>query len=789
MTRSILHASTFLTGGVVALTLGLAHHPVMAQQSTSQTANSLRIEEIVVTARKREESLLDVPLSITALSAAQLERFNLQNMEEISKMTPGLFYTDFGGTGRQDRATSQYVVRGLALNNAGPGTDAATLFIDGVPIGNGNMPGSMDIERIEVLKGPQTAAFGRNTFSGAISVTTRDPGEKWAGGATAEYSKYDSSQVALSVEGPIVEDKVFFRVSGEHRNQGAQYKNSIDSTPLGGQVTSSLWGVVKFVPTDALKIRIVGNAFKFNDDHGAHVRLVAANHNCDPGRTGRNTWFCGIVPKVSEADTHFLFLDQRWRDLVFPLAHFKPSITDDPGVTSHTIHASGEIDYTFSNGLLFEARTGYNTEKEGNISQEWYNPRLTNRFYTGPADPKRNTWSWLYLLEGQSHDFSQEVRLSSDSNDRLRWSFGGNYVNAVGVAGLLGDVPLGAPLILPGSRRQSKTPSAFGSIYYDVLSNLELGLEGRYQKDKIFDTPNFWTPTPSTTLVGKWTAFTPRVSLKYKPNDDTTIFALWARGSRPGAFNAALAPGAQPAGTQAAIIAATGAKLEVDQETINSYELGVKAKFLDGRGQGTLTGYTGAITDQQIAQGYVVAVPTVNIGTVLVNQGRTKLSGIEADVSFQVTDELLVSAAYSVNNTKITRGNDTSVAILRGGNTNVLGNRLPKTPKDQGNTTFTYTTQLNDTFDWYVGGSFIYVGGKFPETANLVSTGSQKLVNARLGVENETMKIELWGKNIFDDRTPDQMFVAFDYDTFTSAALNIGLPTKATYGVRMNYKF
>jgi len=760
--------------------------PALAQQSAQMT-----IEEIVVTSRKREESLLDVPLSITALSAVQLERFNLKDMEEISRMTPGLFYTDFGGTGRQDRATSQYVIRGLAINNAANASDGAILFVDGVPVLNGNLPGSLDIERIEVLKGPQTATFGRNTFSGAISVTTRDPSESWGGRALAEYANYNSSQVALSVEGPLVEDKVFFRVTGEHRNQGAQYHNSLDRTPLGGQKSSSIWGVVKFVPTDALEIRIAGTYFKFNDDHGAQVRLVAANHNCDPANIGRNTWFCGKVPKVSEADTHFLLVDKRWLDLTLPASHFKPPLNDGPGLKAFNYHASGSITYTFSNDWVLESNSGYDAEKESNIAQEWYNPNTRVNTLATPANNARtNTFSWLYMLNGVNKDFSQELRLSSASGDRFRWSAGGNYVYYSVVGEVVGDVALGGPLSLPGARRQTRTWSGFASAYYDVLSNLEVGLEGRYQSDRITDTPNFWRVTgPGTPLKGKWTVFTPRVSVKYKPSEDMTIYALWARGSRPGAFNSILAPGAQPAGTQAAIIAATGAQLEADQEKIDSYDVGVKSRFLDGRGQVSLSAYTGAITNQQIAQGYVISVPSVAIGSVLVNQGRTKLSGIEFDVSFQLTEELLVSTAYSLNNTKITRGADTSVGPLRGGNTNVLGNRLPKTPKEQGNATFLYTDRLNDALDWYAGGEFIYVGGKYATTANLVSTGAQKLVNARVGVEMDTLKVELWGKNIFDNRTPDQMFNAFDYDTFASVALSIGLPKKTTWGVRANYTF
>ena len=750
-------------------------------------SQQLALEEITVTARKRDETLLDVPLSITALSAVQLDKYNLQSMEELSRMTPGMFYTDFGGTGRQDRASSQYVVRGLSINNFAQSASAAVLFVDGVPIYSGNTPGTLDIERIEVLKGPQTATFGRNTFSGAISVTTRDPGDDWSGRAVAEYANYDSTRLGLSVEGPIVEDKVSFRLSGEHRNEGAQYQSSATSDPLGGQTTSSLWGTLKFTPSDQLEIRAVANLYKYRDDPGAHIRFIKEDHTCDVGNTGAPTWFCGIVPEASDADTHARFTDQRWLDLTLPVVNL-PGLNDQPGLKSENFHANLKVGYTFDNDVTLETITGYNETKDANIQQEWSNENFANPFF-GVRPGVRPDSFWLYILEGDASDFSQEVRLSSGSDERLRWSIGGNYLYFSDVGSVIGDVSLGAPLNLPGARRQTNTWSGFASLYYDVMDNLELGLEGRYQSDKIKDTPRFWAPEgPRTPLKGSWNVFTPRVSLKYKPTDDTMIFALWARGSRPGAFNSNLSPGALAPGLAEAVAAATGAMLEVEQETLDSFDIGIKSRFMDGRGTVTLTGYTGAITNQQIPQSITLLQPSLFIGTVLTNQGKTNLKGVEFETSFQVTDEFNVSAAYSINDTSIKRGEDLSVASI-GADTNVLGNRLAETPRTQGFINGTYTSALNSSLDWYAGADFLYIGGKYVTRANLLSTGAQYLLNARIGVEMENMRIELWGKNITGDETPDLARKAFDYQTFTPTALNIPLPKKTAYGLRVNYNF
>ena len=585
--------------------------------------------------------------------------------------------------------------------------------------------------------------------------------------------------------------KVLFRLSGEHRNEGSQYQSSFDSTPLGGQTTSSLWGILKFTPSEQLEIRAVANLCINTGTRTRELMCASLLRTTIAivGNTGSNTWFCGNVPEASDADTHAKFIDQRWLDLTLPVAEFARALNDRPGLKSENLHANLKISYTFDNDIVLETITGYDETKDANIQQEWSNENFANPFF-GVIPGVRPDSFWLYILEGDASDFSQEVRLSSGSDERLRWSIGGNYLYFSDVGSVIGDVSLGAPLNLPGARRQTNTWSGFASLYYDVMDNLELGLEGRYQSDKIKDTPRFWAPEgPRTPLKGSWNVFTPRVSLKYKPTDDTMIFALWARGSRPGAFNSNLSPGALAPGLAEAVAAATGAMLEVEQETLDSFDIGIKSRFMDGRGTVTLTGYTGAITNQQIPQSITLLQPSLFIGTVLTNQGKTNLKGVEFETSFQVTDEFNVSASYSINDTSIKRGDDLGVARLNGGDSNVLGNRLGNAPKNQGFINGTYTSALNSSMDWYTGADFLYVGGKYVTSGNLVSTGAQYLLNARIGVEMENMRIELWGKNILGDETPDQAYDAFDYETFTPTALNIGLPKKTTYGLRVNYDF
>lgn len=798
-------ASVVLSRAVAAAVcaLGVGAGGAVAQDSGEGAKKVRVLEEVIVSARKRDESLLDVPLSITSLSATQIDTYNLQSMEELSRMTPGMFYSDWGGTGRQDRASSQFVVRGLSLNSFQSLSDAALLFIDGVPVISGNLPGAMDIERIEVLKGPQTAGFGRNTFSGAISVTTRDPAETFEARASVEVANYDSSQLALSVEGPLVEDKVFGRLSLERRVAGAQYENQVDGQDLGGQKTQSIWGAIKFTPSENLEIKLVANYFEFEDDWGAQVRIGKAGTNCDPSNSGANTWFCGEVPKVTGNDTEFLALDQRWLDLARPGFELDTN-SGKPGLMAENFHASANIAYELDNGWLLQSITGYDKVEQGNIASEWYDPNITfpctpvagpegPGFVTcllsnGPPAGERAEQSWIYNLQSESEDFSQELRVSNSGDERLRWSAGVNYVLFEQVGGLIGDVPIGAPLSLPGGHREATTSSVFASIYYDLMPNVELGVEARYQKDEIEDISRFWSDNPGDPLTGSWTAFTPRVSLSYKPSDDINIFLVYAEGNRPGAFNSNLLDDTFPPECVEAIREQTGATGEVDQEELKSIDFGIKARFNEGRGTATATVYTGEITNQQVSQGLTITDPCLVINNFLVNQGEIDFGGIEFDVAYQLTDNLTVTGAFSFNDTEITKG-DRRGNTAFGASPVVLGNRLPSAPRESGFAALAYRDQLANGMDWYAGADYIFVGKKYVTVANLLDTGDQELVNVRLGIENEKFRVELWGKNILDNDTPDLANASFDYNTFLSQAITIGLAKKATYGVRVNYQF
>ena len=189
--------------------------------ATAVFAQQLALEEIVVTARKVEENLMEVPLAVTAFSAEQLESIDMAQLTDIQLFTPSFSFTDQAGqSGRNDRSSNALVFRGLYLNvNVGI-TAGGLLFIDGAPVVGGYSPSIVDTERVEILKGPQSAYFGRSTFVGAVNFVMKEPDNEFRGRVSADFAKFGSNEQHVMLEGPIVKDKLSVRVSGRHWKQG-----------------------------------------------------------------------------------------------------------------------------------------------------------------------------------------------------------------------------------------------------------------------------------------------------------------------------------------------------------------------------------------------------------------------------------------------------------------------------------------------------------------------------------------------------------------------------------------
>jgi len=277
-----------------------------------QADNALVLEEITVTARKTEERLIEAPLSITAFSADDIEKKGFTTLEDVARSAPGVQYSQQGGQ-IPGRYTSAIRFRGMNVNSDSPSLQLGSLFIDGVYVlgGTQSIPYD-DVERIEVIKGPQSATYGRSTFGGAINYITRTPSlTEFSGKLNASASNNSETDVSASFEGPIINDKLSFRIGGRIYNRGAVFR-ATDGGGLGEESSQSVNLTLNLQATEAWNVKF--RAFHAIDDDGPIMggivqgwkndtctgKTIATSDPLFPNAKPLN-YICGAVPELGQA--------------------------------------------------------------------------------------------------------------------------------------------------------------------------------------------------------------------------------------------------------------------------------------------------------------------------------------------------------------------------------------------------------------------------------------------------------------------------------------------------------
>lgn len=340
------------------------------------------VEEVVVTARKREEALLDVPLTMTALTSDDIEAKGLTEFKDVIDFTPGFFFAEHS-VGRGDRSNLLLVVRGMRINTENDHQQAATVFVDGVPMLGSVISGLEDAERIEVVRGPQSAYFGRSTFAGAVNFVTKTPDNEFRGKVSAEAGKFGKTNFGLQAEGPLVKDKLFYRVVGSRWRTDGHWKLSNDpSVDLGARKTFSVAGTLYAAPTDSFSAKLRFHAWRDDDGpsaaFGYGIGNGEENYNCNPqGSTlpplnGGNNWICGEAPfpEAGNIQGDFALTPEKMQLLAgtadpgFILdAAFKPPFLEGFGLERRAEQASLILDYEFANGISVSSSTAYHSNE------------------------------------------------------------------------------------------------------------------------------------------------------------------------------------------------------------------------------------------------------------------------------------------------------------------------------------------------------------------------------------------------------------------------------------------
>lgn len=562
-------AATAMIGGTAVTT------PAFAQQVT--------LEEIVVTARKREERLQDIPMSITAFSAEDIKRAGYRNLDDVLLQTSGVQFTGRSAAGVGGRLNSVIRIRGISASSSLPHLQATSLFVDGVfALGGANVLPISDLERIEVIKGPQSAFFGRNTFAGAINYITKNPSlEETAVEIDASAATYEQFDVNVSAGVPLVQDKLAVQLNARLYNHGSMYTAN-DGGELGKETSRSISGVIYAEPNEKWDFKLRAFYQKDDDGHPAQAfwRDPFVSPTClgqpydgldtdfNPVTVSLGLYHCGVVPNpgdplapdisvntslfpqifslvrpqfdgefgtgftAPQASPNFLveqFID---RNPLVPGIEGIPQL-DGFGVERITQRFSFNTNYEFGEGYTITALGGYNDVKTGWLLD--FDRTDTESWYS--ADPQ------------SGEDYSGEIRIVSPDENRFRWVLGGSYTNQEFLTQGGGGLAITACFLNCGlgpgnftvagrANQDSETYGIFGSVSYDITEQFTVDLEARYEKDN--RTTGIEVGTFSSSFTASFKEWTPRIILNYKPSEATTIYAQASRGTLPGNTNNAI---------------------------------------------------------------------------------------------------------------------------------------------------------------------------------------------------------------------------------------------------------
>lgn len=430
MKTNLLSWPTIMTLVITTLS-GLAS----AQQ---KAGNSLALEEVTVTARKRDETLLDIPLTISVVTAADIELKDIKNLRDVVDYTPGFYFGGPSG-GAADRSSARLIMRGMQVNTDVQTRQGAMVFIDGAPVLGAQIGGTENAERIETVKGPQSAYFGRSTFGGAINVITRNPSkDNWQAKANLTTGTYSTSNRGLQIEGPVLQDILSMRLTASSSSKDGSYKNFNGGGTLGDRKTEDAAITLYSNPTENLTAKLRVHYWEDEDGPAASVGYGRGNgedvFNCNPGKgavgtaklINGNNWVCG-EPRfpTSQEIAYDTTMDSNFLKILSgdatPCATcgllLGPNFLTAYGLRRKANEASLAIEYNFSNGMTLSSISARHEDKMARIDD------LDRRATAALGDAFNPQFFSARALK----DFSQELRLSSASNEKLRWLIGASY--------------------------------------------------------------------------------------------------------------------------------------------------------------------------------------------------------------------------------------------------------------------------------------------------------------------------------------------------------------------------
>jgi outer membrane receptor protein involved in Fe transport len=715
--------------------------PILLLLSASLVAAE-PIPEVVVTARKRSESLESVPVAVTVFSTEELESPAIVSLVDLARFTPGVAMNST--TGRQ--ATSyRPVFRGVTtVRNGVANASAGGTFVDGIYVSGGLLAAEMDnLARVEILRGPQSAQFGRNTYAGAINYVTRAPLAAPAGAIKLTGAEHDTQEASGWWSGPLMDERALLWIGAGHREYGGEWTNSRDGSDIGSEKSDEVSAKLLLRPTEALDVTLRLGWQRTDDGHYPMYLQPRTLNNC-----------CERSAEAPRAREYYLGKAQP--ENIVNL--YTDLLEQNGGAGNQLDRSSGSLAINWQfDGMTLTSLTGLlkdRLESGFDSSYAGYDP-------SPPIAPG----SFLIRETREFHDASQELRLASAADQRLRFIAGLYYykgdAETVRRSRIVPTTGIAIPD--PTGRDKVENHAVFGSLEYDFATDWTAGVELRWAEDEVTVTssPVSATGCDSTRCNDTFRSLTPRFTLAWQATEDLGAYANIGKGTKPGDFNSkvpTLTDGSPDEGYRV-----------VGEETLWSYELGLKADLLADRLTLLLSTYYLEIKDQQVTT--LIELDTGGTASILVNAGETGAYGIEAEIQAALTDNISVHASYAWTRSEFDEYISPEEADLRGGDGSyadtqllgdVSGKHSPRVPEHMASLAARYQRALTADTQWYTAADWTYESSKYAQEHNLIETGDRQVVGLQAGLQQGRWDASLWVRNLFDDDTPADVIRYFD---------------------------
>lgn len=704
----------------------------MCIPQVSLAEKSIALEEVIVTAQKRETSLQDTAIAVSSMSGDSLTEERITSVLDLQSQAPSLQVSTAVGTAR-------VYIRGIGLTNFAAGGEPSVAFhVDGAVVSrpSAQISGFYDLERIEVLRGPQGSLYGRNATGGSLNIITKRPTEDFEGYANVTAGNYDLLETQGAISGTLIEDKLLGRLSFRTEDRDGFGENIFSGKDIDDANNESYRLGLTYIGSDAFEAFLSINHYESDDAGDAFHMLGGANPLVTP-------------PEIAMSGQ----IASDPRDL-----NTEVDIASEKEIDSYTL----ELTWDISSDLSLKSISNY-LEMERSSDQDLNGT---------PQVLLRN------ISAETSEQYSQELQLNWDGENHTTmfglYYFSEDMAASQVLPGSQGHQMNGRPLIVFNGEQESKSWAAFVNSTWHISDIWSINAGLRYSKDEKSDTGYTLLPGPPSLVPpvvapidrdDSWDAWTPKLTVEYTPRENLFFFATASKGYKTGVMN--IGNAGDP----------------VDPEFIESFEIGMKSQWWDDRLQFNATIFNATIEDLQVQR-------PINGTLVTVNAAEAETQGIEIEsivlLSEGLTGKLNIAYVDATFNEFLTQNS----TFAPGVDVNLKGNTLPNTPELNTDLSLEYEFDVFDSWSARIKVQGIYSAERwFNEFEEDVAYQDDTFVvnsNVLLTSDDDQWSINFWGRNITDEKIISHINVGSQALGFMRTAT---FQAPATYGVTLGYRF